>query len=276
MLDHLGQWKTYPPKSSFTASDAIGYRGEKTFEQPLIASKPGVQTLPGLTFSYFDPTARRYETARSAPLSVTVAPTLADTAPPAPTVAAGAATGPATAPANQSQSGLRPDHIEAGAFADSLVPLYLRPRFLLIPLGSGLLFIGGWLAARSREPNEKSARRDRGTSKAAKRVLAQLETAARSGDAALFFHAARAALQQTLAARWRVPADGITTAEVDARLGGEARLEGDTRLEGDADDIRRLFALADEASYSADKLDVTDFARWMQIVRRQLTGEQAS
>jgi hypothetical protein len=269
MLDHLDQWKTYPPKSSFNPSDAIGYRGEKTFEQPLIASKPGVQTLPGLAFSYFDPTARRYETARSSPLSVTVSPSLADTAPPAPAVTAGAAARAAAAPANQSQSGLRPDHVAAGAFADSLRPLYLRPRFLLIPLGSGLLFIGGWLAARSREPGEKFSQRDRGTPKAAKRVLAQLETAARSGDAAQFFRAARAALQQTLAARWRVPAEKITAADVDARLGSDARLGGD------AEDIRRLFALADEASYSADKLNVTDFARWMQIVRRQLMGEQA-
>jgi hypothetical protein len=275
MLERLDQWKTYPPKSSFTASDAIGYRGEKIFEQPLIASKPGVQTLPGLAFSYFDPTARRYETARSSPLSVTVSPSLADTAPPAPAVAAGAAASAAAAPASPSHSGLRPDHIAAGAFVDSLVPLYMRPRFFVIPLGLALLFIGGWLAARAREPNEKSARRDRGTSKAAKRVLAQLETAARSGDAALFFSAARAALQQVLAARWRVPADGITTADVDARLGGDTGLEGDARLQSDADDIRRLFALADEASYSADKLNVTDFARWMQIVRRQLTGEQA-
>ncbi|HUE12418.1 MAG TPA: BatD family protein [Steroidobacteraceae bacterium] len=259
MLEHLDQWKTYPPKSSFKPSDAIGYRGEKTFEQPLIASKPGVQTVPGLAFSYFDPTARRYDTARSSPLQVTVSPSLADSALTAPAVAAGAA----AAPENQSHSGLRPDHLAAGAVADSLVPLYLRPSFLVISSALGLLFVGGWLAVRPREPNEESARRDRGTPKAAKRVLAQLEMAARSGDAALFFHAARAAVQQTLSARWRVPADEITTADVDTRLGG------------DAEDIRRLFALADEAKYSADKLNVTDFARWMQIVRRQLMGEQA-
>ena len=41
MLERLDRWKTYPPKSSFAPGDAVGYKGEKTFEQPLIASQPG-------------------------------------------------------------------------------------------------------------------------------------------------------------------------------------------------------------------------------------------
>ena len=87
MLEHVEQWKTYPPKSSFKSSDAIGYKGEKIFEQPIVASKPGAQTLPGLAFSYFDPTTRRYETARSSPHSVTISPSLADSTLTAPQVA---------------------------------------------------------------------------------------------------------------------------------------------------------------------------------------------
>src|ERR1019366_6950819 len=78
MLEHLDQWKTYPPKSSFKATDALGLKGEKVFEQPLIASKPGTHTLPGLAFSYFDPGTHRYETVRDAPLDVTISPSLAD------------------------------------------------------------------------------------------------------------------------------------------------------------------------------------------------------
>src|ERR1700743_214308 len=46
MLDHLDHWKTSPPKSSFNTSDPIALGGVKTFEQPVIASKPGVQELP--------------------------------------------------------------------------------------------------------------------------------------------------------------------------------------------------------------------------------------
>jgi hypothetical protein len=259
MLEHVDQWKTYPPKSSFIPSDAIGYQGEKTFEQPLIASRPGAQILPGLAFSYFDPASRRYETARSAPLRLTISPSLADSTLNYPQVPASGAT-PA---ANQGHAGLRPDHVAAEIFANSLVPLYLQPRFLAIPSILALLFAGGWLGAR-RDPNDNASVRHRATAKAAHRALAQMDAAARCGDSTLFFNSARSALQQAQAARRQAATEQMTTADIDARLGG------------DSDDIHRLFALADEAQYSGHEPTAADFARWMQIVRYQLMGEQAS
>ena len=54
-----GPWKTYEPKATFNSTDPNGYRGEKVFEQPLIATQPGVQTIPALDFNYFDPATRR-------------------------------------------------------------------------------------------------------------------------------------------------------------------------------------------------------------------------
>jgi len=46
MLDHVEQWKTYPPRSTFNTTDPIGHKGDKVFEQPLIASQPGVKPFP--------------------------------------------------------------------------------------------------------------------------------------------------------------------------------------------------------------------------------------
>jgi hypothetical protein len=263
MLEHVEQWKTYPPKSKFKSSDALGYEGEKTFEQPLIASKPGAQTLPGLTFSYFDPATRRYETARTSPLSVTISPALADRALSTSEIAAGSA----VTPVNQSSSRLRPDHLAADTPANSLVPLYLQPRFLAIPSLLALAFAGGWLRLRGRaaDPNYEASARDRALSKAANRVLVQLNEAARAGDTAQFFSSARSALQWMLAARWQVAAGQITTTDVEARLGGEI----------DGEDIRQLFALADEANYSGHEPATIDFARWTQVVRRRMLGEKA-
>jgi hypothetical protein len=43
---------------------------------------------------------------------------------------------------------------------------------------------------------------------------------------------------------------------------------------GAESDIRELFALADEAKYSGHKLNATDFARWLRIVRRQLMSDK--
>ena len=255
MLDHLDQWKTYPPKSSFNTSDPLSFSGMKTFEQPVIASKPGVQELPGLTFSYFDPNTRRYETARSAPLTVSISPALADSrsAPEPPSTASSSE--------NKYAAGLRADHVETSAVS-SLVPLYLQPRFLAVPSIVVLAFAAGWLGARRRRgAGEWESGSDRIASRAAKRALAQMQAAARAGDAALFFESARTALQPLLAARWQLEPEQITTAEVEGRVGAD-------------NDVRQLFALADEAKYSGRKLNATDFARWLRIVRRQLMSDK--
>jgi hypothetical protein len=265
MLDRVDQWKTYPPKSSFKPSDTVGFKGEKTFEQPLIASQAGAQTLPGLAFSYFDPSSRRYETARSAPLSVKISPSLADSslsAPPGPATA----TSPQT-PGSPSNRGLRPDHLAANARSgsSSLVPLYLRPRFLAIPSLLALGFAGAFFSLRrASDPADRRRVRERGLSKASSRVLKELEAAAHAGDAALFFSRARTELLRTLAARWPVAPDRMTPAELDTKLGAES------------EEIRELFALADEANYSGHVLTTTDFERWMQIMRHRLTDEKPS
>jgi BatD DUF11 like domain len=260
MLDHVDHWKTYPPKSSFAASDTVGHKGTKNFEQPLIASRPGPQTLPALTFNYFDPSTHHYETARSTPLSVTIAPSLADSTLTSPQTATLSAAAAAPLP-----NGMRPDHAVADAFTDSLVPLYLRPRFLIIPSVLALLFAGGWLGLRYGSDATRAYRMPaRNLSKSAERIMAQLESAVRTGDAALFFNTARSALQSTLAARWNMSPDAITTAEVE------------TRLAATDDDVRQLFALADEANYAGHGMTATDFDKWTQTVRRHLTPEAAS
>jgi hypothetical protein len=257
MLDHLDHWKTYPPKSSFKPSAADVHQGEKTFEQPLIASKPGEQIVPALAFSYFDPTARRYETARSSPLGVMISPSLADSKLTAPQVSASAA----TVPENKYSGALRPDHVVAGGLASSLIPLYLQPQFLAIPSILALVFAGAWLRTGRRSHEEKMPVRNRRVPKAANRMFAQMEAAARRGEPARFFSCARSAVQQALAARWQLAPDQVTIAEVTARIGGEGH------------DIPLLFALADEAKYSGRDLHTADFARWLHIVRQQLSAK---
>jgi hypothetical protein len=259
MLENVDQWKTYPPKSSLNSSDPTGHRGEKIFEQPLIALKPGVQTLPALTFTYFDPSTRRYATARSVPLSVKISPSLADS-----TVSPDAGT-VASAATDKYGSGLRPDHAIGVSFAQTLTPLYLRRWFLAVPSLLALAFAGGWFAARRRmAPNRKSAKSHRAALKAAKRVLADMEAAARRGDVAAFFDVARTAMQEVLAANWQMTLEQVTTAEVLDRVGQEEQ------------EIRQLFTLADESKYSGHKLGSIDFARWMRMVSLRLLTKRAA
>jgi hypothetical protein len=249
MIGHLDHWKTYPAKSSFTASDGVGYQGEKVFEQPLIAAQPGEQSIPGLEFSYFNPNTRRYERAQTPPIEVTIAASLAGDSL-NDLVRARNLNGAVTTAATQA---LRPDHPASQYPVSELRPLYFQVPFLALPATLALILAGSWFAVR---PSTARA-----TSKAAERVLAQLDAAARAGDSSSFFEAARKALVQTFAARWRMPADQITFTELKARLGTKG------------EDLVQLFALADEASYSDCQPSGTDFSRWLRLVRGQLTGE---
>ena len=77
MLHDGNGWKGYTPTAKFKPADDIGYRGEKIFEQPLIATQPGERTVPEVEFSWFDPSTRRYSEAHTESLHVAVAPSAA-------------------------------------------------------------------------------------------------------------------------------------------------------------------------------------------------------
>jgi hypothetical protein len=263
MLAADAEWKTYQSKSSFNQADPTGFRGEKTFEQPIIATKPGVQTIPALSFSYFDPGTRHYETAKSAPLRVTVSPSAADSAAAPPPLANAAANAPGAAAAKD-RSGLRPDHPAASARSDSLVPVYLRPPFLGVQSVLALLFAGGWVALRRRARNARDLQRHRERVRraAASQQLQQMAAASGAGNTALFFNSARGALQQVLSLDWQMEPEQVTTGEVEARLGPEDQA------------IRQLFALTDEANYSGGT-PRADFERWTDVVNHRIQAHPA-
>ena len=257
MLEHLEHWKTYPPKASFKPADSIGHAGEKTFEQPLIASQAGAQTLPRIPFSYFDPQARHYVTVETASLAVTITPALAESPIGAPTAHVDAGAGPSpAAPATPAQNGLRPDHALAGPVVHTLMPLYLQQRFATIPAAIALLFAAGWWqTGRQRGLKNGNAR----PSAAVQRAMAEVEAAARAGNAAVFFAAARAAVRLALADRWHTAAGTVNEALVATRLGSAGR------------EIAELFRIADELQYSGAAPAAADLGRWTGIVRRELT-----
>jgi hypothetical protein len=264
MLGGDDRWKTYDPKATFKPADPTGFRGEKIFEQPLIASKPGAQTIPALSFSFFNPETHHYETARSSPLNVMVSPSAADSTSNEPPPQANAA----GTPVDEAHTGLRPDHAPGKRSVDSLMPLYFQPRFVGFSSVLALLFGGGWMAMRRRERHANDVQRERERLRLQKTraLMEQMGAASAAGDTDRFFSTAHAVLQLTLGARWQIAPEQVTAVEIDARLGDD----------GDKDDIRQIFALADEANYSGDHLQAADFDRWTEIVRRRLTPVRAS
>jgi hypothetical protein len=277
MLEHLDHWKTYPPRATLKSTVNASPHAEKVFEQPLIAARAGVQTLPGLVFSYFDPTMGRYETVRTAPLSVTITPAAADAPVPeeasrdlvaSPNSAASpnpAAAGNSAATANAdaatnpdaAAAGLRPDHAVTSARVTSLRPLYLRPTFLALPALLSLGFFGArWrMAPRERVARRRASALDRELKRAAARALQRVRDAAAAGDPDAFFQAAALAAREGLAARWQLPPGDITPAVVAARQGDEAT------------PIAHLLTLADETAYGRRSADRPDFVRWIEVVR---------
>ena len=278
MLQNVDGWKTYAPTATFKPEDEIGYRGEKTFDQPLIALQPGTQSVPPLNFSWFDPESRRYVEARTSPLRVAIAPaagngsSLAQNTQPqstAGTTGAAGATGPLTAGSAAANgpggSGLRPDHVDTGARSESLLPHYYQARYIVAPSLLALAFLaaGFWVRRRDRLADEWAADREREASLETEPMLQQMDQAASSSDVPLFFKSARQAVQRALASRWRVPPANITIEEAEARLGAGT-------------EVARLFELADEANYSKINMTAIDFKHWRNVVLRQINSETVS
>ncbi len=258
MLKGAEHWTTYPPKATFTPADEVGYRGEKTFEQPVIARDSGSESLPALDFSWFDPTTRHYETAHTAPLLVAVtpapqgAPSLAQNNSPSatsPAVGGSPATGTAVA---ESEVSLRPDHVVTGSGPASLVPLSQRPGYIALPPLLLLAFSGAFFWVGRRRDDA-----DAGGPTALETYQSLLYEAAKANDPELFFRAGRAALQQAFGRTWHVPPDAVTLEAIEARVGAHGT-------------AAEVFRLADEAAYSNEALRPCDFQRWRSLIERQL------
>jgi len=186
MLGSSAEWRIYRPTAAFTAAESTGFRGDKVFEQAVVATQPGTRDLPALEFSYFDPQTRRYEIARAPPLSIEVAAGPAATA----ALAAPTATDTAQALVTRRVAALaRGDHTAPSMTADSLIPPYLQLKFLGYPLLLIVAIAGMWFRARAPKPPVPRA--------SSAELLQQMESAAQRGDSEQFFRSASRALRES-------------------------------------------------------------------------------
>ena len=259
------QWKTYSSKSHFDAEDSVGYQGTKTFEQPIIPSNSSITSVPSVTFSFFDPEKRQYVTHSTPPIPVTVtgtslAVTPAPSAPPSASPSAPAQP-QAQAPDESlaSADGLRANKMEPGSFVATLTPLYLNPWFIA---GQGIPLVAllcGLLLIRQRKLADNPQRtRATAANNAIRQQLTAMEEAMKNRQTDAFFIHARAALQQRLGQQWNMRPETITLAEVDRHLGGER------------ENIRPIFEMADQASYSDLHFADSDLQQWRQVVLNEL------
>jgi hypothetical protein len=258
MLGDLKGWKTYRPNAKFVPSDSVGFSGEKDIEQAIIPQEPGRQNVPALTFSYFNPETKRYETKQTVPLTLEVTDTSAKSL--------AAAQTPVDKPAqdlsdDKQPDDLRPNQVETGKTVSTLQPLYFQPGFLAGQLALVLGFLGAgiWIRRGMRTANDPDEVRRHTAQRAIQQYLDEMSAAASTRDTKRFFQAARATIQEKLALRWNLAPAAITTAEINSHLNG------------DGAEICRLFAYADQVAYSGQEMTGEDFAQWSAIVQNELS-----
>jgi hypothetical protein len=247
MIEDERGWHKYPPSSKFRQDDDVGLSGTKTFETVLSPNEKK-QTLPMLSFSYFDPAKEQYMTLRSDPIAIAVqggaAPTqnVATSQPGSPTPATAAQASSPGPTASKPQDILYQLTDRPGA-AESFGPLYTRPVFWkaqLVPL-LGVIAFAGW-KIRQRRIDDRETQRIAALQHEAAHLMHKLRRDEGS-PREYYAEASRVVRVKTaLAARNRAIDPNVVDAETAADT---FKLNSDSR-----DQLRRLFEQSDEWQYS--------------------------
>jgi hypothetical protein len=125
--DH--NWKTYSPVSRFENQNT-SYQGKKIFEQAVVPTTSTLQSIPALSFSYFDPALHNYVTASTDPIPVTITGQVTTVADVQQNPAQTSTAQPQLQPSAQSAIPLK-QHLTTRGFTPAIVPVYQRAWFII-------------------------------------------------------------------------------------------------------------------------------------------------
>jgi hypothetical protein len=240
--------KLYEPTSQERISAAHDrIQGKRIQEYLVMAQQTGTFQIPALSFSYFDPESRRYETVHSQPLSLTVTPGEAN----ALRAAGPAGTVPDAARNVLSAGALRPLRLEPRFQAQTAV--WRRPIFLAVALAPpavwALVSLVGLVRARRARRDPVSEQR-RGT-RAARGRLSAASRLRNSGTDAAFSEEVERAVTAFLEARLGAVLSGLT------RDGLKQKLTDAGAPEGVVQDAARVLDTCDAVRFApgAARLD---------------------
>ena len=207
------EFKTYPPTSQVESADANNTSGTKTFEQVVVPERAGINTLPPLAFSFFDPAQKAFRTLTGPPipLSVGAGSGVASALPNLPGV-----TNAAPAPATSDLAHIKPYLGTVGA-----QPLLLaQPWFLGLQLVPPAIWLGLLFYRKRREQlaRDPRLRRHSEVSRKVRRGLSELRSHATANNSETFFATMLRLLQEQIGERVDLPANAITEAVVDEKL----------------------------------------------------------
>jgi len=188
--------------------DGGRYGGSRTAEWLLIPERPGRFTLEGMRFAYFDPERDRYEVATTPQLELEA-------------VAGSSTSGDdATGRVTSTIEGPRPPRFDTPPRQTPSLPWRTVPFWLVViaPLAWVVVAVARWLRAALLRREDSDARRRRRARAEAERRLAQAAQLAARGERGEALAEIARALLDLVATRLQIPALGLSTDQLPARL----------------------------------------------------------
>ena len=207
-------FKTYPPTTKVDTTDALGLQGAKTFEQVVVPQNPDINSLPPVSFSFFDPDQKSYRTLTQPAVPLVVRP---GGSAPTPTVAAASRAVSDTPPPAQDIVHIKP---RLGMAAQIGLPLVQQPWFLALQAVPVLAWLSAVVWRRRAEllANNPRLRRRRQVAQVIRQGLLELRQFASANKSDDFFATLVRLLQEQLGERLDLPASAITEAVIEERL----------------------------------------------------------
>jgi len=226
-------FKTYESGTSTEItrkSNSIG--GVKVYEHVIVPQASGTLTVPGVSFSYFDPARQEYERASSGDLTLSVTQ-----------AAPGAEPGMIPVPVAISRVGrdIRYIHERGDTLRPERAPIHARAWFLALQAVPLVGLVGALAVRRRRDRYAEDSGLVRYVKApgAARRELRDAAARLKSGDRAAACSAVARAVTDFIGGRWGVSARGMTEPEL-MRVLGSAGADAET-----VERVRRLLSECD-------------------------------
>lgn len=235
-------WKTYPAKSQIKQQASANSDGTKIFEQIIVPKNESVSEIPALELNYYDPVLQSYQTARTEPIPITVTPgtNIVDQATAAYTSSSNdsAASAPTTDVPHSQLGGLRQRRIDQtpwlmGAIA-GLIAVFITSTVLAI-----------WQRKHNTTERKAKTRREKGIQS----CLDEMNQAVTQDDAALFFAAAKRALQTQWSHSLGIAPEAVSGTDLPVHQAPSAKT---------------VFDAADSIAFSGDSQMPVDWEYWQR------------
>lgn len=266
-------WKAYSPTSAFDKDNAK-YEGSKSFEQAIVVKQGGVNEIPSLTFSYFDPAKKKYVTLRSDPIPLQLQGGVSSQAGGA---VAGAGTGTGTLSSAKvdvttgvgrttsaveqvvAAVNLAPIHLETGSFHKRIMPLFKRGWYLtcialLFVVIAGMVFL---IVRRNRYEREPGIAMKEQRQVGLRSDVQRVEDAKESGDAALFLECCRSAIQNHVGGAASQQASAMSLTDLKHHVAGDSPLI-------------EIFTRAEAAAYGGAGLTQDEMDKYYRELKAEL------